>query len=103
MSALTCLRVHRGVGIAATFAAVLVAFSTLFTKQHYVVDVIAGALMAVLAFWIFIQSQPRVQVPELDRQVAPTFAWGILACAGLGVAGYWMAFQLLGGSAASGL
>src|SRR5437868_7731918 len=38
VSALTCYAVHRRVGMIATGAAALVALSTLFTKQHYVVD-----------------------------------------------------------------
>lgn len=42
VSALTCYRLHRAVGIAAVICAVLVALSTLFTKQHYVADVIPG-------------------------------------------------------------
>jgi membrane-associated phospholipid phosphatase len=95
VSALTCLRVHRGVGIAASTGALLVALSTLFTKQHYVLDVVAGVLMALVAYGIFIRPQRHAQAPELDRQVAPIFAWGILVCAGLGLAGYWIAYKLL--------
>lgn len=96
VSALTCFRVHRGVGIAATASASLVALSTLFTKQHYVLDVIAGVLMAVVAYAVFLRPHPRELVPEADRQVAPVFAWGILACAAVGLAGYWVAFRLVG-------
>ncbi len=96
VSALTCFRVHRGVGIAAIISASLVGLSTLFTKQHYVLDVIAGVLMAVVAYAIFVRPQPREQVPEFDRIVAPVFAWVILGGAGLGLAGYWIAYQLLG-------
>ncbi len=96
VSALTCLRVHRGVGIAATGIASLVALSTLFTKQHYVLDVIAGVVMAVIAFIVFIRSISHVDVPSADREVAPVFAWGILAAAGLGLGGYWIAYLLVG-------
>ena len=96
VSALTCLRVHRGVGIAAIVSASLVGLSTLFTKQHYVLDVIAGVLMAVAAYAIFVRPQPREHVPELDRRVAPVFAWGLLGCAAVGLAGYWIAYRLLG-------
>ena len=46
LSALSCYRVHRGVGIAAGIWATLVSLSTLFTKQHYVLDVLAGACLA---------------------------------------------------------
>ena len=96
VSALACLRVHRVVGIVATFSASLVGLSTLFTKQHYVLDVLAGVLLAVVAYAIFLRPYPREQVPVPDRQVAPAFAWAILGCAGLGLAGYWIAYQLLG-------
>jgi membrane-associated phospholipid phosphatase len=94
VSALTCVRVHRRVGIAATVSAALVALSTVFTKQHYVLDVIAGILMAIVAYLVFVRPQ-RNPVPELDREVAPVFAWGILGCAGLGLAGYWVVYRLL--------
>jgi membrane-associated phospholipid phosphatase len=93
VSALACLRVHRGVGVAATIAATFVALSTLFTKQHYVLDVVAGVLMAMVAYAAFLRSS-RGPVPDLDRQAAPTFAWGILGCAGLGVGGYWIAYRI---------
>ena len=96
VSALTCLRVHRGVGIVALISASLVALSTLFTKQHYVLDVIAGVLMAVAAYAIFLRSQAREQVPSLDSQAAPIFAWGIIGCSGIGIGLYWIAYQLLG-------
>src|SRR2546422_643919 len=36
VSALTCYRVHRGVGIAAALCASLIGVSTLYTKQHYI-------------------------------------------------------------------
>jgi membrane-associated phospholipid phosphatase len=101
VSALACLRVHWVVGIVATVGASLVGLSTLFTKQHYVLDVLAGVLLAVVAYAIFLRPHPREQVPELDRQAAPAFAWGILGCAGLGLVGYWIAYQLLGGSSIS--
>ena len=98
VSALACLRVHRVVGIAGIVSASLVGLSTLFTKQHYVLDVIAGTLLAVVAYAIFLRPRRREQVPELDRQVAPLFAWGLLMCSGLGLAGYWIAYRLLDGS-----
>lgn len=44
VSALTCYRVHRGVGLAAVLWAWLIGVSTLYTKQHYVVDVIVSSV-----------------------------------------------------------
>ena len=47
VSALTCYRVHRGVGAVAALWAALIGVSTLYTKQHYVADVIAGTARGV--------------------------------------------------------
>ena len=53
VSALACHRVHRGLGGFALGCAGLVAASTLFIKQHYVVDAVAGILMALAASAFF--------------------------------------------------
>ena len=50
VSALSCWRVHRGVAVAAVLCASLVGVSTLFTKQHYVLDVMAGIVLALIAY-----------------------------------------------------
>ena len=71
VSALTCFRVHRRVGAVAIAWAVLIALSTVYTKQHYVVDVIAGALCAVMAYLVFLRGYPRAAVSEMDRRRAP--------------------------------
>lgn len=59
VSALACYRVHRGVGIAAALCATLVGVSTLYTKQHYVLDVVAGILLAGVAYAVFLRRSPR--------------------------------------------
>ena len=69
VSALTCYRVHRGVGVVAAIWAALIGVSTLYTKQHYVADVIAGALAAYMAYAFFLRTYPREAVPE------PTGVW----------------------------
>jgi membrane-associated phospholipid phosphatase len=92
VSALTCYRLHRKLGLAALTCASLVAVSTLFTKQHYIADVIAGLLMAVVAYLIILRRYPRQNVPELDRRLAPMLALGVLAAVGLGVAGFWVVY-----------
>lgn len=94
VSALTCRRVHRGVGIVATVCASLVAISTLFTKQHYILDVIAGIALAFAAWLLFLRTDPRDEVPELDRRAAPVLAVAILGLIALMGAGYWVAYQL---------
>jgi membrane-associated phospholipid phosphatase len=98
VSALTCWRVHRGLGIAAVLCAALVGLSTLYTKQHYVLDVIAGILMACVAYIVFLRSYPREAVPELDRRVAPVLAVGIIGIVGVGLACYWVVYATVAGT-----
>lgn len=95
ISALTCYRVHRELGITATIAASLVAISTLFTKQHYVLDVLAGVALACAAYAVFLRNYPRDKVPALDRRVAPFLAVCVGAIALTGVLGFWMVYRFL--------
>lgn len=74
ISALTCYRVHRGVGVAAMAGASLVALSTLFTRQHYVLDVAAGVLLAWAAYVVFLRNCGQDGAAALDRRVAPAVA-----------------------------
>lgn len=94
VSALTCSRVHRGVGAAAGLWAALIGVSTLYTKQHYVADVIAGALAAYVAYVLFLRSYPREAVAESDRRRAPFRALGVIGIVGIMVAGFWVAYQI---------
>jgi membrane-associated phospholipid phosphatase len=96
VSALTCYRVHRGVGIATGVCASLIGVSTLFTKQHYVLDVIAGIFLAIVAYVVFLRSYPREEIPELDRRLAPVFGLCVVGVMGLGIACFWVAYQLSG-------
>lgn len=94
VSALTCYRVHRGVGIAAVAWAALIGVSTLFTRQHYVVDALAGALAAYVAYVLFLRGFPREAVDDDDRRRAPLRALGAVGAFGLMVAGFWVAYRL---------
>ena len=96
VSALTCYRVHRGVGITAALCTLLIGVSTLFTRQHYIVDVIAGLFLASVAYVAFLRSYPREAVPELDRRLAPVLALGILGSLGLLVGCFWVVYQVIG-------
>ncbi len=96
VSALTCYRVHRGVGFAVGLWASLIGVSTLCTKQHYIADVIAGTLLAYVAWVVFLRSCPREAVPEFDRRLAPVLALGVVGIFGLMVAGFWVAYQIRG-------
>jgi membrane-associated phospholipid phosphatase len=82
VSALTCSLGHRGVGIAAGVCASLVGISTLYTRQHYVLDVIAGILLACVAYVVFLRKYPRESIPEIDRRVAPALAAGVVGILG---------------------
>lgn len=94
VSALACSRVHRTLGVVALSCASLVALSTLFTKQHYVADLIAGILLAFAAYTAFLRGYSRVQASELERRLAPPLALCVAGIVGLGVAGFWLAYQV---------
>ena len=94
VSALTCFLVHRTVGFVAAGCALLVGVSTLFTKQHYVLDVVAGFLLAGVAFALVFRRHARGAVPELDRRIAPALAAGIVGILALVAAGFWVAYEL---------
>lgn len=90
VSAFTVARLHRGVGIAATAAAAAVGVSTLFTKQHYILDVIAGVFLAGVAYAAFLRGYPADQAPHLDRRAAPILAWGLIGLLTLATGCVWV-------------
>ncbi|HTR04446.1 MAG TPA: phosphatase PAP2 family protein [Thermoanaerobaculia bacterium] len=94
VSAMACSRVNRGVGVAAGIGAALVGVSTLFTKQHYVVDVVAGVVLAWLGYLLFLRGYPAVAIPPLDRRAAPALAVGVLGIVALVAACFWVAYEL---------
>lgn len=94
VSALTCYRVHRGVGIVAALWAALIGVSTLFTKQHYAVDAIAGMTAAFAAYAVFLHGYPREAVEVIDRLRAPVRALGVCGIYGVMVGGFWVAYRL---------
>jgi membrane-associated phospholipid phosphatase len=94
VAALTCYRVDRGVGQAAVSWAALIGLSTLYTKQHYAVDVVAGVVAAVVAYAIFLRSHPRESVAVVDRQRAPLRALTAVGVFAAAVVGFWIAYQI---------
>lgn len=94
VSALTCYRVHRGVGAVAALWAALIGLSTVYTKQHYVADVVAGALEAYVAYVLFLRRYPREAVPESDRRLAPVRALCAVGIFGIMVACFWVGYRI---------
>jgi membrane-associated phospholipid phosphatase len=94
VSALACHRVHRTLGLVAVSCASLVAMSTLFTKQHYLADVIAGICLGLVAYAVFLRNYARANIPELHRRLAPVLALCVAGLVGLGIACFWAAYQL---------
>jgi membrane-associated phospholipid phosphatase len=95
VSALTCYRLRRGLGLAATGCASLVAVSTLFSKQHYVLDVVAGIALACLAYLVFLWRVPQ-PVPEADRGLAPAGAIATLGLVAGLVGALWVVYRVTG-------
>ncbi len=93
VSAMTCYRLHRGVGAVAALCASLIGLSTLYTKQHYILDVAAGTLLACVAYVVFLRGYPREKVPELDHRLAPVLAVGVIGFVGLAFVCFWVAYR----------
>lgn len=94
VAALTCYRVHRGVGFISTLWAALIGVSTLYTKQHYVADVLGGTLAACCAYVLFLRHHPREAVTPSDHRLAPARAAIAAAIFGVMGAGFWLAYRL---------
>ena len=93
LAALTCYRIHGGLGIIALIYASLIGISTLYTRQHYLLDVIAGALAAYLAYLLFLRRYPREGVAEDDRRRAPRRVLAAVAVFLIMVAAFWIAYN----------
>lgn len=98
VSALTCHRVHRGLGMVAMLCASLVGVSTIYTKQHYILDVLAGIFLACVACVVFLRHCPGEDVAESDRRLAPVLALCILPIIGLVIASFWVAYEFSAGA-----
>jgi len=91
LSAIVCHRVNRRLGAIAGVWAALIAVSTLFTKQHYVADVLGGVLLAAIAWLLFLRGKPR-DVQELDRRAAPVIAATLSGLYVLAIVGFRIAY-----------
>ena len=92
VSAMTCHLVNRSLGVAAVACASLVGAATLFTKQHYLLDVVAGVFLAAIAWLVFLRGYARDAVPVADRRAAPVLAAGVVAVIALAAACFWVAY-----------
>jgi membrane-associated phospholipid phosphatase len=92
VSALACYRVNRRVGLLAVLWASLVGVSTLFTKQHYAVDVVVGALMGIAASTAILRGYPREAVSDTDRRLAPHRALVAVGIFGALIAVLWVLY-----------
>lgn len=92
LAALVCWRLNRGLGVVCWIWAALVAVSTVYTKQHYVVDTIAGAILGYAVYWIFVRGYPRAAVSDEDRTAAPRRALIAVALYAATIGGFWVAW-----------
>jgi membrane-associated phospholipid phosphatase len=92
VSASTVFLAHRRVGLAALLSAVLVAVSTLFTKQHWVADVIGGVTLAWFASAVFLRTPVRAR-SQMEAPHAPALAIALGGACALGVLGFWLIYQ----------
>jgi len=70
LAALAVLETSRRMGLWAILTAVSIAVSTVFIKQHYIVDAVAGFALAGLTYWmlVWIWRNPD-KVPEPARKI----------------------------------
>ena len=93
VGALACYRMHRGVGMAASVWSILIGLSTVYTKQHFVVDAVAGGVLGVAAYWLFLKGEPRTPVAGSDRLRAPIRSLYVAAAYLVAMAMFWTAYQ----------
>ena len=94
VGALACYRMHPRVGLAASVWSILIGLSTVYTKQHFVVDAIAGAALGVAAYWLFLKGRPRAPIAATDRHRAPVRGLYVVGGYFVAVSLLWTAYQL---------
>jgi membrane-associated phospholipid phosphatase len=94
VSAFACHPIHRGVGLGCGVWATLIGISAVFTKQHYVADVLAGVLLAWLAWRLFLRGHSSLTIPRFERRAAPVLLLATIGCWSVVVVGfgsyYWL-------------
>lgn len=94
VAAFACLRMHRRLGIAAIGWSVLIAVATVYTKQHFVVDAVAGACLALGAYLLFLRGRPREAITDADHKAAPRRALYVAAAYLVAIGLFWTAYRV---------
>jgi membrane-associated phospholipid phosphatase len=101
VGALACYRMHRRVGIVAAAWAALIGVSTVYTKQHFVIDAIAGAIIGLVAYAVFLRGRPLEHVADHDHRSSPRRAAYVIAAYAFVAAAFWVGYTLGLGPASS--
>lgn len=94
VAAFACWHMDRSVGVAAGVWAALIAVSTVYTKQHYVIDAAAGALLAAVAGALFLWKTLPDDGSAEDRLLAPGRALFAVAAYLAAIGVFWLGYQL---------
>jgi len=94
VAALACYRMHRGVGLVACAWAGLIGISTVYTKQHFFLDAVAGTFIGLAAYPIFLRGRPREAVADVERSRTPGRALYAVAVYGVLIVVFRVAYQL---------
>jgi membrane-associated phospholipid phosphatase len=94
VGAFACLRMDRVVGFTALVWATLIAAATIYTKQHYAIDAVAGIVIAIAAAAIYLRRPSGHDTPTEDRLLAPGRALFAVAAYLAAVGVFWVAYQL---------
>ena len=60
----------------------------------HIADVIAGTLLALAAYAVFLRTYSGANIPEGDRGVAPALALCVAGVVLLGLGGFWVVYTL---------
>jgi membrane-associated phospholipid phosphatase len=94
VGAFACWRMDRSIGLAACAWAGLIAVSTIYTKQHYAVDALAGAALGLIAGAMFLWNHAGDDEAVDDRLMAPGRALFAVAAYLAAVGVLWIAYQM---------
>lgn len=94
LAALCCWKVDRLVGIGAGAVTVAIAASTVLVEQHWAADVLAGAVVAIGWWWVFVARAPRPEDGPEGPAAHPRWLSVVPASFyGLGVFVLWLLYR----------